>query len=293
MQLCVECVESYARPTTMKNNHRGLRRPRRPRIAEHLPRIQTAIRVCEMHCPICLEMLCDDGMQKLAVEIKCGCIEAGQPRVWHVECFRAYADNKRLNQTNQTKPIECPVRHTIQVAPGDDPLKDHKLIKLGAVSRTLLTSDGESGKRLRKERIQRRQEIKKAEREARLEAKQAELSVRGMQNFLTAFYGTLLPKVLGDFSVRSYSLRWYPVVDDFVRMGYYDDIDTEWRSPQDPGNVVPPSSAQVQLRFRFHASVVDWNVFCTALRSHLGCRCSMPWKYKMATFHVTEEGPTK
>ena len=82
----------------------------------------------------------------------------------------------------------------------------------------------------------------------------------------------LLPKVLGNFSVDRYSLRWYPAVDDFTGMGYYGDIDAEWRSPQAPGNAhgSPPSSAKVQFQNSGRDSVVDWDAFRTALRSHLG-----------------------
>ena len=238
---------------------------------------------------MCLEMLCDDRTRKFAVKINCGCKKS---RVWHAECFRTYAHSAHSEKTETT--IICPAKsHTIQIANGDDPLKNHRLINLGIKSRTVLRSNGESGKELRIKRKEQRIELRAQNSELKAMKVRSEKSDRGMQNFVTAFYSTLLPKVLGEFSVDRYNLRWYPVVNDFMGMGYYGDIGDEWRSPQAPGaHGSPPSSAKVQLRVQFENpgrdSMVDWDAFRAALRSRLGCLCSMPWKYKMATFLVPD-----
>ena len=115
MQLCVECVESYARGP--KGLGRQSRRSRRS-IDENLPELETAIRVCDMHCPICLEGLCDDKLQNLAVEINCGCLEDNLPRLWHAECYRGWISCIGKTQ-HESQTIHCPV---CSRGVGSDPL---------------------------------------------------------------------------------------------------------------------------------------------------------------------------
>jgi hypothetical protein len=120
---------------------------------------------------------------------------------------------------------------------------------------------------------------------------------RAMQSFLESFYLYLLPTVLKNHEIVKYGLVWYPSEDDFFHMGNYGETDIEWRSPGAPGNVVPPPSrsTKAQLRFSLENTLWpadDWDALRKDLRTELGCRCSMVWKYKVARFRY-ENGATK
>lgn len=266
--------------------------------------VQRAISICEMHCPICLEMLCADAMQQCAVEIKCMC----KQNMWHEKCFEDYARQNMPPIQDNAGPwttIVCPLaRHIIQVN-RDKPARFSPLshvsrrIPLAPLVKMVLESGGkESRNRLRTVHREIRKETRRETRHAKLTAARAPLWVRGEQNFLAALYGTLLPEVLIKYWVGSYSLWWYRAGTESMEMGYYGDDNIEpWRSPNDSTVNTPPHrvlSTKVQLRFKFDQGVrVDWDRFRAALRQNLGCRCSKPWKYKMATFRVVEGGGVK
>ena len=255
--------------------------------------LQRAIRICEMQCPICLDMLCADVRQQFAVRIKCMC-----KSMWHAKCFEEYAQQNMRPTSSAWSTILCPLaRHEIRVnraAPlsSRPPSDVSRPIPLAPLVKMVLESGkNESRTRLIAAHREIRKETRRETRHAAAQAAQAPLSVRGEQNFLAALYGTLLPEVLID-RVGSYSLWWYRAGTESMEMGYYgDDTIEPWRSPDDR-TVNPPHrvlSTKVQLRFKFNQGVrVDWDQFRAALRQTLGCRCSKPWKYKMATFRVVK-----
>ena len=265
-------------------------------VAERLVGIRNAAALmCKKKCPICLDM-CSDPKQKYAVEIKCGCVD----NIWHAKCFRQYA-NGIINEKDPhavDHTIACArARHNTISVHAADPLKWHRAIDLEEVAE-LVMSDKKNGGELFEVRKKARAEarntaVAESERKAR-EAGEAILSVRGMKKFLAAFYGTLLPVVLRKFQVHMYSLWWYPAFPgDSVGMGYYGDNDIEpWRSPDGVRHIVHTvPSTQVQMRVKFNEGyTANWEDFRAALRFNLGCRCSMAWKYKAATFHVSDKG---
>ena len=219
--------------------------------------------------------------------------------MWHEKCFEDYARQNmpppiQDNAGPWTK-IECPVRHVISVNRADPlssrpPSNVSRRIPLAPLVKLVLKSGRKGGNRLRTVHREIRKETRRETRHAKLTAAQAPLWVRGEQKFLAAFYSTLLPEVLVN-KVGSYSLWWYDDSHHMVGMGYYgDDYIETWRSPEDV-SVNPPhrvSSTKVQLRLKLIKEDVDWDLFRDALRQNLGCRCSKPWKYKMATFRVVK-----
>ena len=303
MGLCVECVELY---TNKRKN------PDRP------PGLDGAIRLCEMVCPICTELVCDEeDAARTGVEIACGCTETWGPdekpytRVWHSDCFVAFAKFKLklTGKENDVGPviIHCGVGHKISIAP-QNILENRELISLGPPADLILEylkvdPDHTRAKRLKVERDVRVIGPASPDEVGR-KASEERATVEGMAGFLDAFYCHLLPDVLRGFGHligATYSLKWYPSSDDGVNMGYYGDEDFEWRPvspPKDtppcvPPRDVPPSSSKVQLRFKKLKGLPwpldHWEGFRTALRTRLACRCSRVWQYKLATYEWVED----
>jgi hypothetical protein len=273
---------------------------KRAREAEPEPELnaEAASLKCLAECPVCRGEMCEEEGE-YAVEITCGCLMAdGGPIMWHRECFRRYA-NEKINQLGPDRQkkngnIICPgARHPLRVH-YDDPLRGLLPIKLDPIAKVAM-SDKKHGGPLVELRMKAAAEKENAVKEARAKGREAQLSVQGMKNFLAEFYGTLLPEVLRKFPVDMYSLWWYPPFPgEEVGLGYYGDSEIEpWRTLSPPNEVpyiVPYTvpSTQVQLRVKFKkGKPLNWVEFRDALRLNLGCQCSMAWKYKAATVHMS------